>query len=269
MMAKKVIYYEDALNDDFAGNDIQVTPVPADFPFAIRNPFWRILECILYRLIATPLVFLIGKLGFGLKIKNRKALKALRGKGYFLYGNHTQNMMDAYTPTLAVFPRHAHIVTGPAAVSIPVVRRFVQLLGGIPLPGSVKGYRPFLEALHLRIEQKRIVTIYPEAHIWPWYTGIRPFPDSSFAYPVRENAPVVAFATTFRKRKVFKRLWPCLTVTLSEPFYPDPSLSAREAKKKLRDEVYSFLCKTAAAPDNYVYYEYREKTASRNGEASP
>lgn len=258
-MAKKVIYYEDPLRDDFANNGIKAKPVPSDFPFAIRSPFWRVLEFICYRLIATPIIWLISKAFFGLKVKNRKALRQLRGKGFFLYGNHTQTMMDAYSPTVALFPRHVHIVTGPEAVSVPVLRRFVQLLGGTPLPGTMRGYRPFLEALHWRIQQKRVVTIFPEAHIWPWYTGIRPFPDGSFAYPVRENAPVVAFVTTFRQRKVFKKLWPCLTVTLSEPFCPDASLSPREAKKKLRDEVYDFMCRTAAAPGNYVYYEYIQK----------
>ncbi|MBQ2178193.1 MAG: hypothetical protein II451_03605, partial [Oscillospiraceae bacterium] len=242
-MVKKIIYYEDAVHDDFAGNNIRAKTVPADFPFAIRNPFWLILEFVLYRLIATPLVWLIGKLGFGLKIKNRKALRGLRGTGYFLYGNHTQGMMDAYTPTLVSFPRHAHIVTGPEAVSVPVLRRLVQLLGGIPLPGTVHGYRPFSEALHLRIRQKRTVAIYPEAHIWPWYTGIRPFPDGSFSYPVRENVPAVAYVTTYRQRRIFKQLWPCMTVTLSEPFYPDPTLPPRAARKKLRDEVYGFMCR--------------------------
>ena len=260
-MAKKIIYYEDALHDDFAASDIQAKPVPADFPYVIQNPFWLLLEFVLYRLIATPVVWLIGKFGFGLKIKNRRALKPLRGKGYFLYGNHTQNMMDAYTPSLAAFPGHAHIVVSPAAVSVPVLRRMVQLLGGIPLPGSLKGYRPFWAALSRRIHQRRVITIYPEAHIWPWYTGVRPFPDGSFAYPVRENVPVVAFATTFRRRRVFKKLWPCLTVTLSDPFYPDLSLSPQEARKKLRDEVYAFLCETTASPDNYLYYEYRQKPA--------
>lgn len=258
-MAKKVIYYEDALHDDFAGNGIEAQPVPADFPFALQGPFWRLPEFIVYRVIATPLVWLIGKIGFGLKVKNRRALRQLRGRGFFLYGNHTQTMMDAYTPTIALFPQHAHIVTGAEAVSIPGIRRIVQLLGAIPLPGTVRGYRPFLEALHRRLEQKRVVTIYPEAHIWPWYTGIRPFPDGSFAYPVRENAPVVAFVTTYRKRKVFKNLRPCLTVTLSEPFFPDETLSPREAKKQLRDAVYAFMCQTAAAPDNYAYYEYIQK----------
>lgn len=255
-MAKKTIYYKDPLHDDFAASNIQPKPVPADFPFVLRGPFWRVLEFICCRVITIPVIWLYGKVGFGLKIKNRKALRKLRGTGYFLYGNHVQNVMDAYTPWLAIFPRHAHIIVGPEAVSVPVLRKLVQLEGGIPLPGSMKGFRPFLDALHLRIRQKRVVTIYPEAHIWPWYTGIRPFPDGSFAYPVRENVPAVAFVTTFRQRRIFKKLPPLLTVTLSEPFYPDAALHPHEAKKRLRDEIYGFMCKTAAAADNYVYYEY-------------
>lgn len=89
-MAKKIIYYEDALHDDFADTGIRAKEIPADYPFA------------------------------------------LRGRGFFLCGNHTQTMMDAYTPSLAVFPRHAHIVVGPAAVSLPLPGRVVQLLGAIP-----------------------------------------------------------------------------------------------------------------------------------------
>ncbi|MBQ7715647.1 MAG: 1-acyl-sn-glycerol-3-phosphate acyltransferase [Clostridia bacterium] len=261
-MAKKTIYYEDALHDDFARDNITAKTVPDDFSFAPRNPFWRILEFILYRVIATPLVWLMTRIGFGLKIKNRKALKKIRKSGYFLYGNHTHGMLDAYDPTLIAFPKRAHIVTGPEAVSVPVLRRIVQLLGGIPLPGSLTGYRSFYDALHYRIGQKRVITIYPEAHIWPWYTGIRPFPDGSFSYPVRENVPVVAFVTTFRRRRIFKNLWPCATVTLSDPFYPDTLLSPREAKKDLRDRVYAFMCETIeSTPDNYVYYEYVKRPA--------
>ncbi len=259
-MGKKIIYYDDELRDDFADDGLQAKTVPADFPFVRRGCLWLLWEFILYRLIAVPVVWLIGKIGFGLKIRNRGVLKRLRGTGYYLYGNHTQKMMDAYTPTLAAFPRHVHIITGPEAVSTPLLRCLVPALGGIPLPGTAAGFRPFEAALQTRIRQKRAVAIYPEAHIWPWYTGIRPFPDGSFLYPVRGSVPAVAFVTTYRRRRLFKKLWPCITVTLSEPFYPDPSLPPREARKKLRDEVHAFMCGTADDPDNYAYYEYRKKT---------
>ncbi|MBO4213222.1 MAG: hypothetical protein J5894_03820, partial [Clostridia bacterium] len=135
----------------------------------------------------------------------------------------------------------------------------IQLLGGIPIPDNFKGLQNFMKALSLRISEKRVVTVYPEAHIWPWYTGIRPFPDTSFAYPVRDGVPAVAFVTTYRKRKIFSKLPPRLTVTVSEPFYPDETLSRVEAKRKLRDEVYDFMCREASKPDNYAYYAYLKK----------
>lgn len=258
-MAEKTFYYEDPVNDDFAKNGITPKPVPADFPFVVTNIFWRILEFITYRLIATPLVYIIGKAGFGLKIKNRKAIRKLRGTGYYLYGNHTQDMMDAYTPTLVSFPKHAHIIVGPAAVSSAALRLPVQLLGGIPIPESAKGKLNFMRAISLRIEQKRAVTVYPEAHIWPWYTGIRPFPAVSFAYPVRDGVPAVAFVTTYRRRKILKKLPPLLTVTVSEPFYPDRTLNRAQARQELRDRVYEFMCSQAEKPDNYAYRRYVQR----------
>ena len=255
-MAKKTVYYKDLLNDDFADNNIVPKPVRPDFPFAVTNVFWRILEFFTYRIIATPIVWAIGKIGFGLRIKNRKVLRGLKGTGYYLYGNHTQNMMDAYTPSLVSFPKHAHIIVGAAAVSSPFLRVPVQLLGGIPIPDGVKGKVAFMKSLSLRIAQNRVVTVYPEAHIWPWYTGIRPFPPVSFAYPVKDDVPVVAFVTTYRKRKIFPNLPPLLTVTLSEPFYPDKTLQKAESRQDLRDKVYEFMCNEAHKPGNYAYYDY-------------
>ena len=263
-MAKRIVYYDDALRDDFAGTNINTQQVPADFPFVLKGPVWAVLGFLVYRLLATPLVFLIGKLGYGLRIKNRRALRPLRKTGFFLYGNHTQPMMDAYTPTLCVFPHRAHIVANPDAVSIPGIRRLVQLLGAIPLPGTLKGMPPFLDALTLRISQRRVVAIYPEAHVWPWYTGIRPFPDGSFAYPVRCGVPAVACVTTYRQRRIFKRLPPCMTVTLSDPLRPDPALPPRAARRQLRDAVYDFMARHAAQPDNVAYREYRQRPSASN-----
>ena len=129
-MKPKIVYYKDELHDDFAGNNIKTKALPEKFRYVHRNPFWLIAEFLLYRVIATPIVWLIAKIGFGLRFENRKALKKLRGTGYYMYGNHTQAMMDAYIPALAAFPQRAHILTGPDAFSIPGISHIVQMLGG-------------------------------------------------------------------------------------------------------------------------------------------
>ena len=71
--------------------------------------------------------------------------------------------------------------------------------------------------------------------------------------------PAVAFVTTYRKRKFFPDRPPRLTVTVSEPFWPDASLSRAAARQNLRDQVYGFMCAEAARPDNYAYYRYVQR----------
>ena len=58
----------------------------------------------------------------------------------------------------------------------------------------------FLEALTWHTDCGDCIMIYPEAHIWPFYTGIRPFPDTSFRYPVQQKLPVFCLTNTYQRR---------------------------------------------------------------------
>lgn len=256
-MSRKTVYYHDPLHDDFAPTNGRIHPKPigADFPYEHKGPLWNALAFVVYRMVMTPFLFLYCKLVFGLRIENRKALRALPG-GYFLYGNHTNTLVDAFIPTLLSFPRRANIITSADTVSIPGVRNIVQMLGAIPLANTIEGTRQFLAAMHRRLERGQAVMIYPEAHIWPYYNGIRPFPDTSFAYPVREQLPVVAAAVVYRKRKLLRALPPRITVVVSDPFYPDPTLPPRSARRDLHKKVYTFLCDTVSARRSYAHIEY-------------
>lgn len=70
--------------------------------------------------------------------------------------------------------------------------------------------------------------IYPEAHIWPFYTGIRPFPDTSFRYPVQQKLPVFCLTNTYQRRG--KSHIPQIVTYLDGPFYPDAELPAKLQK---------------------------------------
>ncbi len=199
-MSRKTVYYHDPLHDDFAPTNGRIHPkqINADFPYEHKGPLWNALAFIVYRLIMTPFLFLYCKLVFGLRIENRRAMRGLPG-GCFLYGNHTNTLADAFIPTLLAFPRRASIVTAADTVSIPGLRNIVQMLGAIPLADTIDGTRQFLAALHRRLERRQAIMIYPEAHIWPYYNGIRPFPDTAFAYPVREQVPAVGAVVVYRQ----------------------------------------------------------------------
>ena len=97
MKDDRVRYYSDPVNDDFAGTNINTCQVGADFPFVRSSAAWKVIAFIVYYIIAVPIVFLVSKFYLGLRFENREALRSLRGKGFYLYGNHTQ-VLDAFVP---------------------------------------------------------------------------------------------------------------------------------------------------------------------------
>ena len=262
MKNERVIYYSDPLHDDFAGNGINTRQVPGDFCYVHESLGWRMLSFIVYYIIAFPLVWLTTKLVLGLKFRNRKVMRKLRGQGFFLYGNHTQ-ILDAYVPSLAAFPKKAYIVANPDAVSIPGLRHIVMMLGTLPVPSELSGFRRFMEAIKTRCSQGACVAVYPEAHIWPWYTGIRSFPDTSFRYPVMTGAPAVAMVTTYRRRRGLFALCkkPGMTVTFSEILRPDPALPPRQAQAELCRQAFDFMDRSARSTPQVCYIHYEQKSS--------
>lgn len=254
---EKVIYYRDERNDDFAEVERETIQIGADFPYLHKNPIWNIAAFVVYRLIMTPFAFLYCKLKFGLRIVNRKALSEVKRKGLFLYSNHTLKAGDAFIPNMVSFPRRTYVVVNAANLSAKGTKNWVQMSGALPIPTELSGTRTFLNAMEKRILQGHCIQIYPEAHIWPYYTGIRNFSGASFRYPVRFDSPVYCTTTTFQKRK--HRKTPRVTVYVDGPFYPDKNLRPREQEHALRDQVYQTMCRRAEnstyAPIEYRYAE--------------
>ena len=81
--------------------------------------------------------------------------------------------------------------------------------------------------------------IYPEAHIWPYYTDIRPFKDTSFRYPVQTKVPVFCLTNTYQRRAKSKT--PQKMTYIDGPIYPDEALSAKGQKEMLRNAVYETM----------------------------
>lgn len=255
----RIVYYKDPFNDDFAGTQINQKKVDDNFVYVHENKLWRLCSSIFYFGIALPILYLLVKIKRHVKVKNKSVLKKVRKTGYFLYGNHT-NIYDAFIPHTQVSRfRKTYIIANPDAVSIKGVKNLVMMLGALPTPSTPNSVKNFQAAIEKRIAQKRTIVIYPEAHIWPFYNGLRPFSDISFQYPAKLNAPVIAMVTTYRKpkRKFQKKRRPFIDITLSEPIYPNPELSLKENMKYLHDQIYQFMkevIETSGSPEyiNYV-----------------
>ena len=256
----RIIYYKNILTDDFAGTRIKQKQIDKKYVYVHKNIFYRMIAHILYYWIAKPLVYIACKLKRKVRIKNPQVLKKLKKTGFFMYGNHTSKF-DAVTPQSVVSKRkRVYIVANPDATSIPGIRTLVNMFGCIPLPSDVYSNTNYLDAIKYRYDQKSIIMIYPEAHIWPFYTGIRPFVDGSFRYPAMFNAPVVAMVTTYRKSHSKRK--PFIDITLSEPIYPHPEYSLKENMKYLRDQVYDFMVKVTSETPDVGYINYLQAPAT-------
>ena len=254
---KRVIYYRDAANEDYAGTDIDTKSVGADFPFAPIGAIWKFFAFIAYYVIAAPLVFFYCYVFCGFRVKNRKAIRKIRKTGFFLYANHSP-YTDAFLAPIVAFPKRAYVIVGPDTVSIKGLRNFVQMVGAIPIPDVFSGMPSFLNAIRLRIEENCCISVFPEAHMWNYCTFLRPLKSGSFRYPIHLGVPSVAVAVTYQQRKLPFLKKPRRTVFISDPFYPDGSLPQKEAQRKLQDEVEAFLREKLDTYSTYKYYDYRK-----------
>lgn len=234
-------YYFDPLNDDFANTNINSKITPKDYKYLPKNIFYRIFKPVVYYLLA-PIVVLIETIILRVKIKNKQSLKAMkkRKEGYFIYGNHTSKLNDAFSAPTISFPRQCYVITHPDVISIKGIKWLVRCLGVLPIPYSLKNYSSFLNALESIYFSGKVISIYPEAHIWPKYPEIRDFPCTSFYYPVKLNAPSYAKTTVYKKTKSGKTR---PVVFIDGPFYPNQELSQKEAQKDLRDRIYQQMVK--------------------------
>lgn len=238
---EKVIYYSNELEDDFVDNSLEAKVIDENYFYGNNSFEWNFKCFVLYRLIIRPLARFYLKVCLGHKVINKEVLKPYKKSCYFMYANHTNPMLDPFIPTAISYPNPIYVIISPVNLSIPVLGPILKYLGGIPLPSNMKATKNFLEVIKLRVSQKHPVMIYPEAHLWPYYTKIRPFTELSFRYPVQYKTPVFCFTNTYQKRKFGKN--PKIVTYIDGPFFPDENLSSAEQKKALRDKCYNAMVK--------------------------
>jgi 1-acyl-sn-glycerol-3-phosphate acyltransferase len=257
----KTVYYTDPLNDEFSGIAPKNFYIPKDYVYIHKNLFYRFVTFIVYRLIMTPIAFFHNKLALHQKFANKKVLKVCKKQGYFIYGNHTQQMGGAYTPNMMCFPKKVYVIVSPDNLAVKGLKTILEMSGALPLPSTLEGMGKMMEAMEKRLVQNHVICIYPEAHIWPYCTEIRPFKSVSFKYPARYNAPVYAFTDTYKKRRFGSK--PRIVTFVDGPFYPDASLPLNEQAQRLRDQVYEAMVKRAKEESTYCLIKYVKREGEK------
>ena len=250
---QKTIYYSDELNDEFSEAKIIPRKIDENYKYS-KNPLWDFCSALCQNLLSMPIKLLHSKLVFNHKFIGKEKLKKYKKSGYFIYANHTQAFEDTFIPSLANYPKRNFLIVNPENISMKGSGWLVELLGAIPVPGNIKASKNFLKQIEKRIKQKHSVTIYPEAHIWPFYTGIRNFKEVSFKYPVKLNVPIYTITNTYQKYGKKQNKLRIISY-IDGPFIPDQTISEKKASRKLRDQAYSQM-KERSKNSNIEYIKY-------------
>ena len=255
---EKIIYYQDEINDDFSGFEVTFKPLGEKYRYIRTGWLFKGFEFVFYYGIMIPVVYMLETLFCHQKFSNRKVLRQAKKDGCFLVSNHTQVQSDSYIGPLATFPKKCFIVSNPDVLSIPGLRLGMQAYGVIPVGTTLKEKKEFLNCVEQRLEQGKAVIVYPEAHVWPYYTKIRPFDHQAFWYLSKQNKPMFVLTNCYQKRWFYKR--PQIVTYADGPFYPSFEPGTLAAAKELRDMAYETMCKRVQQHSTCEYIHYIKKT---------
>lgn len=259
MKNEKIIYYKDELNEEFSTAKIEPRKIDENYKYIHKNIIWNTCAFLVQNVLSIPIKYLYAKIKFRTKYIGKEKLKPYKKQGYFIYGNHTQAFADTFLISNSVYPKINYLIVNPENVSMKFLGNFVQMLGAIPIPNNIKGMKNFLEAVEKRIKQGHSITIFPEAHIWPYYTKIRPFKSVSFKYPIQLKTPSFCVTNTYQsygknndKVKIVSYI--------DGPFFPDEGLTLKEQQENLRNKIYNQMVERSKNSNiEVIKYEKKEK----------
>ena len=249
---KKIRYYS-SFDDDFEETKNQNYILPNNYKWIKKDLFSCIISGLTYGL---AIIFggIYCKLFLHIKIRGKRNLKGIKN-GFFIYGNHTQPVGDVFIPALCAFPKRIYTLVSTANYGIPFIGKILPSLGALPIVNSLYGIKQLNEAIKYRISQNHPIVIYPEAHVWEYYTDIRPFPDTSFRFPIKLNKLAFAMTVTYKKSKLFKK--PITEVFIDGPFYAEGNTD-KEKVRDLHEKIISKMIERSRN-SNCRYIEYRQK----------
>lgn len=236
----KIIYYEDELNDEFSKSSIEPRIIDENYKYVHKNPLWNLCSFVLQNILSVPIKILYAKIKFRIKYIGKEKIKPYKNEGYFIYGNHTQPFADTFIPSIPMYPKRNFLIVNPVNISLKGTGTLVEMLGAMPIPSNKSAMKNFLEAIKQKINKGYAITIYPEAHIWPYYTKIRPFKDVSFKYPIQLEKPAFCITNTYQSYgKNNKKIR--IVSYIDGPFYPNKELTLKEQQKELRNKIYNCM----------------------------
>lgn len=232
------------LEDVDENSDIIDMWTPLDFDsnenykFVSDNDLYNLISDVVYYFVAVPVIYIISKVMFGLKIEGRENLEKVRGSAITV-SNHV-HFLDCAMIGLAMFPKRIYYTASDGSFKMPIVRHLVKLLNALPISDNLNSKKRLLLAIDDLLSKGEKVHFYPEASMWPYHKKIRKFKNGAFEVAVRNNVPIIPIVFKFREvtglRKFIKEK-PFITLKILEPVYPNTEVPRREQIENLKEAI--------------------------------
>jgi len=226
-------------------NETRKVKFDESYPFRPRNIFFRIWAAI-FRAVAIAVFNPFMVLKYKMTTTGGKTLKKLRKKGFIVTVNHVHMFDDLSIGTNLFCWRKIYFTTLDRNIKRPMIGFFLRSLGGIPIPAnSISGMKKFNEDVSYLLKHNKPVLYNPEAALWPYYRGVRPFKRGAFSMAVKNDVPVVPMAITFkRKQKRNGKFKYKLFFTIGDAIEIDKTLDEKAASEKMMRQACDFTVST-------------------------
>ena len=172
--------------------------------------------------LTIPIAFLINFLMLFTRYKNRFKLYNIRRA--ITVSNHT-TFFDPVKIAALVLPRLIFQTLLEGTVEFPVLGTYTRILGGVPIPRGITGYRKILEICERAFKYRRYLHFYPEGECFLFNQKINKFKPGAFAIAAELDIPIIPLVTVFsegpfRPWSFLGRSSPIETLIVLDPEYP-------------------------------------------------
>jgi 1-acyl-sn-glycerol-3-phosphate acyltransferase len=122
--------------------------------------------------------------------------KLFRYRRAITVSNHT-TFFDPVKIAGAPYPRMIYQTLLEGTVEFPFLGTFTRLLGGVPIPRGIMGYRKILESCAAAFKHRRYLHFYPEGECFLYNQQIREFKPGAFRVAAELDIPVIPLVTVF------------------------------------------------------------------------
>jgi len=223
------------------GQKGQLMPYKHGRPVIDLSIFFRIASAWGFYL-TIPIAFLVNFSMFLTRYKHRYRMYNV--KKAITVSNHT-TVLDPVKIAALVLPRLIFQTLLEATVEFPILGTYTRILGGVPVPRGLKGYRKISEICERAFKTRKFLHFYPEGECYLYNQKIKEFKPGAFLIAAELDIPILPLVTVFSEGpfkpwSFWGRSLPLETLVVLEPVYPSQYVKRNENGELTSESIKEF-----------------------------